>query len=90
MSYTRIQNYHLSSQVSQTYISVSANNFVLYNFPLEDFGYVQYTSSGLLGDENLALTWDNKTYSKPQVIGDVSFLEPLTNNTLILDAGYLT
>jgi len=90
MPYTRIQNYNLSTEVNQTFISVSANNFVLYNFPLVDFGFLDASSPSTLGDENVAEIWDNKTYSKPQIIGDVSFLEPLANNTLILDAGYLT
>jgi hypothetical protein len=90
MPYTRIQNYNLSTEVSQTFISVSANNFVLYNFPLGDFGFLDVSSPSTLGDENIAEIWDNKTYSKPRIIGDVSFLEPLANNTLILDAGYLT
>ena len=89
MAYTRIKNYNLSTEVSDNFISVSANNFVLYNFPLYDFGYLDNVAVGL-GDEDIVEVWDNKTYSKPQTIGYISTLEPLSNNTLVLDAGYLT
>jgi hypothetical protein len=67
-----------------------ANNFVKYNFPLIDHGFVGPPVG--LGDEETFTIWDNKLSAQPQtwgfIMGNTSL--PLVNNTITLDAGYLS
>lgn len=59
-----------------------ANTFVQIGFPLTPFGLVTDAVVGGLGQESLLTTWDNRTTVPANLV--------FANNTIQLDAGYLT
>lgn len=66
-----------------------ANNFVKYDFPIEDYGFIG-PSTGL-GDEVMFKIWDNKLSAQPQDWGyNFALPKNLENNTIVLDMGFLT
>jgi hypothetical protein len=66
-----------------------SNNFVKYDFPIDDHGFVGPNVG--LSDEVMIKAWDNKLSAQPQEWG-YNFTLPKTieNNTITLDAGFLT
>lgn len=60
----------------------TGNTFVQIGFPLTPFGLVTDAVVGGLGQESLLTTWDNRTTVPANLV--------FANNTIELDAGYLT
>jgi hypothetical protein len=59
-----------------------ANTFVQVGFPIGDYGLVTQPNYGGLGQEQLVTIWDNRVTVPTHLI--------FSNNTIILDTGYIS